>query len=142
MVSTIEDTLRHAVFFANHIDGCNVECAITAVLLELGIPVKGLGFDYLVKAISLFIENPGQSYTKEIYPTIGKLYIPPTGRFQVERQIRVAIDSAWRNRDDGMWEIYFPANGVGNVNKPTNGEFISRIARFIQLWQGCCVGGK
>lgn len=137
MVSTIEGTLIHAVFLAKHLNGCDPQCAITAALLELAIPPRLIGFDYLEKAILLYYEDPTQTLTKEIYPSVGKSYNPSASSYQVERQIRTAINEAWRDRDDSAWNCYFPQ---GITEKPTNGKFISMVARFVQLWQGCCEG--
>ena len=50
------------------------------------------------------------------------------------------IHDAWENRDEAVWRCYFPSNQEGFVEKPSNGEFISRVARFLELWQGCCKG--
>lgn len=140
MVSSIEDTLKHVVFLAKHLHGCDLQCVTTAVLLELGVPPRLAGFDYLERAILLYYEDPTQMLTKETYPDVGKFYDPPASSYQVERQIRVAINEAWKNRDARMWSYYFTADIGGDIRKPSNGEFISRVARFVQLWQGCCKG--
>lgn len=140
MASTIEDTLKHVVFLARHLKQCDLQCATTAVLLELGIPVKGAGFDYLEKAILIFYEDPTQILTKEIYPAVGNSYRPPASAYQVEKQIRTVINEAWKHRNVKVWGYYFPADSTGHIRKPSNGEFISRIARFIQLLRGCCKG--
>lgn len=137
MVSMIEGTLLHAVFLAKHLNGCDAQCVITAALLELGIPPRLIGFDYLEKAILLYYEDPTRMFTKDIYPAVGGLYCPRVSAYQVEKQIRTTINEAWRARDNSVWNCYFPQ---GNTEKPSNGEFISMVARFVQLWQGCCKG--
>lgn len=137
MTSTIEDTLAHALFLCRHLKCCDFECAITAVLIELGVPTKCVGFDYLKTAIILFHEDPTQMITKDLYPAIGKVYSSRPGYAQVEQGIRRAISEAWKSRDDSIWKCYFPSGLDGNIGKPTNAEFISRVARFLELWQGC-----
>lgn len=138
MTSTIEETLRHALFLARYLHNCDLQYAIVAVLIELGIPTKVIGFDYLKNAILLFSDDPTQTITKEIYPTLGKCYEPEAGAIQVEMTIRRTIAAAWKNREERVWRYYFHPDREGNLHKPTNSEFISMIARFLELWQGCC----
>ena len=68
MTSTIEGTLKHALFMARHLNNCDIQCVVIAVLLELGVPTKGAGFDFLKKAILLTLDDPTQMVTKETYP--------------------------------------------------------------------------
>lgn len=138
----IERTLQHVVFLARHLYPCDLECVTTAVLLELGVSAKYAGFDYAVKAILLYLEDPTRMLTKDVYPTISKMYKPPAKAYQVERSMRTAINEAWENRDDGIWSCYFPPDRNGEIRRPTNAEFISMIGRFVKMWQGCCKGGS
>lgn len=137
MDNSIDGTLKHIVFLARHLGNCDLQCATTAMLLDLGIPVKGSGFDYLERAIIIYFEDPTQMLTKDIYPDVGKSFSPKAGSYQVERAIRVAINEAWKNRDSRIWGYYFASD-----RKPSNGEFISRMARILRLWQGCSKGVK
>lgn len=138
MASTIENTLVHALFFSRHLKYCDLPCVVVAVLMELGVPTKTAGFDYLKTAILVFMEDQTQMVTKDLYPTVAKAYTSKPGYAQIEKGIRRAISEAWARRDNDIWKCYFSANKDGNIEKPTNAEFISRIARFIELWQGCC----
>ena len=137
MTSTIEDTLDHALFLCRHLKHCDFECATIAVLMELGVPTKSVGFDYLKPAVILFRADPTQVITKELYPAVGKAYGSNPGYAQIERGIRRAISEAWKSRDESIWKCYFPSGLDGNIGKPTNAEFISRVARFLELWHGC-----
>lgn len=140
MISTIEYTLKHVVFLARHLKDCDLQYVITAALLELGVPTKTMGFDYLEKAILIFFEHPARTLTKDIYPTVGNSYTPPVTAYQVEKSIRGAINEAWKERNDRIWCCYFPPDESGRIRRPSNGEFISMLARFLQLWQGSCKG--
>lgn len=135
---TIEETLEHALFLARHLHNCDLQYAAIAVLLELGIPTKRIGFAYLKNAIVLFVTEPAQMVTKGIYPAIGKMYESRPGQLQIEQAIRSAIHEAWIDRDERLWRLYFPADQNGYVKKPSNAEFISGIAYFLELWRGCC----
>lgn len=141
MTGTIEKTLEHALFLSRHINESDPQCAIVVVLVELGIATKRTGFDYLKTAILLRFKNPTQLITKELYPDVGRSYDPAVSSFQVEQAIRSAIVHAWKERDEKAWALYFPTDKEGAVKRPSNAEFISMIARFIELWQSCCKGG-
>lgn len=137
MKSTIEDTLRHVQFLNRHLNTCSLECMVIVVLLELGISTKRAGFDYIKKGILLMCDDPAALITKGVYPEIGKSYNPPVSDMQVEQSIRSAIGEAWDLRNSRVWGYYF-INAAGNKpKKPTNAEFISRIARILEVWQ-CC----
>lgn len=138
MTWTIENTLKHALVFAKHLNKCDPRCVALAVLIELGVPTDSDGFHYLLQAIVLFYENPTKAMVKGIYSDVGERYLPAVGISQVEQAIRNAIRTAWLNRDEGMWAYYFQVDQSGKVSRPSNAEFISRIGYFLELWKGCC----
>ena len=104
---------------------------------ELGISTKRAGFDYIKKGILLMCDDPAALITKGVYPEIGKSYDPPVSDMQVEQSIRSAISDAWMQRNTRVWGYYFINTTGGKPKKPTNAEFISRIARILEVWQ-CC----
>ena len=67
---------------------------------------------------------------KEIYPDVGVVCCLNDYRC-VERTIRSAIRKAWDNRDDAVWSQYFPRNKAGESIRPTNKEFIARLAEEL-----------
>ena len=67
MASTIENTLVHALFFSRHLKYCDLPCVVVAVLMELGVPTKSAGFDYIKTAILVFMEDQTQMVTKDLY---------------------------------------------------------------------------
>ena len=137
MKSTIEDTLRHVQFLNRHLNTVDLQCMIIVVLLELGIATKRDGFDYMKQGILLMCDAPALLITKGVYPEIGKCYTPPVGSQQIEHSIRSAINDAWTQRNSRVWGYYFPDAADGKQKKPTNAEFITRIARILELWQRC-----
>lgn len=137
MKSTIEDTLRHVQFLNRHLRTCDLQCMTVVILLELGISTKRAGFDYIKKGILLMCDDPTLLITKGVYPEIGKCYNSPVSDFQVEQSIRSVISDAWSQRNKCVWGYYFPDPIDGDPKKPTNAEFITRIARVLELWQ-CC----
>ena len=138
MTSTIEGTLKHAKFLARHLNRCALQYAAVAVLLELGIPTKRVGFEYLKQAIVIYVEDPVQAAMKGVYPVVGKHYETEPTAEQVEQSIRSAINEAWEVHDEKVWRYFFKTDRDGNIEKPSNVEFISKIARFLELWQGYC----
>lgn len=138
MGRAIGNTLEHALFLSRHLRKCNTKCVAVAILLELGIPAKRIGFEYLILAILGFYDDPIQSVTKELYPSIADICGPGVEAKQVESAIRAVIAEAWRNRNMKVWGYYFPHYVERKMKKPSNTEFISEIARFLELWHGCC----
>ncbi len=108
----------------------DIHSAVSNLLLSLGFATKLDGFHYLQAAIPLFGQDPGQTVTKELYYEVGKRY--NKNPKQVERSIRNAIDLAWRSRQTHIWQQYFPTTPDGSVPRPTNRDFISRMADLLQ----------
>lgn len=103
---------------------------ISNLLLALGFATKLKGYNYLREAILLMAQDPDQSITKELYPAVAK--ICGADKKRVERSARSAIEKAWDRGDAQLWRMYFAAEG-GNLHRPTNGEFIKRLADTLQL---------
>lgn len=138
MTSTIEDTLLHAMFLARHLSKCDLRYGVVAILLELGLPAHRIGYQYIKEAILLFYEEPAHLLMNGIYQAVGERIDPTAGEKQIEQAMRSVIDQAWRNRDSQVWKLYFPQDERGRIKRPSNSEFVSRIACFLELWQGCC----
>lgn len=99
---------------------------IANVLISLGVATHVSGYQYLREAIPLFAEDPRQAITKELYPAVGKRC--NASGDQVERSMRTAIEGAWSRRDELIWKLYFTPLPDGSIRKPSNSEFISRLA--------------
>ena len=104
---------------------------VSNFLLSLGIPTKLRGYTYLREAIVLMAEDPDQSITKELYPAVGLACA--TTASHVERSIRSAINAAWKEMDGRVWELYFHRNPAGEIPRPTNAAFISRLADALKV---------
>ena len=112
----------------------DMDFRIAGLLLMMGFSVKLHGFKYLREAIAQMLKNPDQSITKELYPQVGKVY--HTAGSHVERSIRGALLDAWKRRDERIWQLYFPADSLGKMAKPTNAVFITRIADGLRISLG------
>lgn len=99
-------------------------------LSNLSISPKLGGFHQLRVGIPLFAQDPHQSLSKELYPAVARLCGCDDGR-QVERSIRKAIQTAWEQGDLSVWASYFPPDARGEISRPTNKDFISRLADIL-----------
>jgi hypothetical protein len=97
--------------------------------MTLGFSAKLAGYGYLLDAIPLYVKDPSQAITKELYVAVGELRKKEASL--VERSIRSAIDKAWRERNDAIWRQYFRCAPDGTVIRPSNGNFIARVAQAI-----------
>ena len=138
MVSTIERTLGHIQLLARHLDPYNINGGIVVVLMELGIPTKRAGFEFVKKAIELQYEDPTRALSKDMYLEISSYY-PQYSEWSIEMAIRKVIKTAWSNGSQQAWDWYFSYDGQPITDKPTNSEFISRIAYILEIWQECKV---
>ena len=84
-----------------------------------------------VEAILILAQDPEQTVTKELYPAVAARC--GCASINVERAIRSAIESAWKKRDERVWQQYFPPAGDGACRRPTNAEFLNRIADCLAL---------
>lgn len=115
--------------------GCNVLSAgnfcpvSTNILLTLGVNAGRKGYTYLEQIIELFRRDPGRSLTKDLYPTVGRNNRAAAAA--VERAIRGVIQTAWNNRDEAIWRLYFTPGRGGIVARPTNRAFIATIAQVM-----------
>lgn len=108
--------------------------AVSNALLALGISTKLRGYAYLREAILETMNHPGQTVTKELYPTVGK--ICDASKTQVERSIRSAICKAWEHRDEAVWRSWFQSQSGEIPVRPSNAVFITGIANRLSMDTG------
>lgn len=110
----------------------NIEEVIDSILTEIGMPCHLIGYNYIVYAIKIAIENPDvlDSIVFGLYPTVAMKY--DTAASRVERGIRSAIERAWDRADFEVIEKYFGNSVSPTKGKPTNSEFIARISNIVR----------
>ena len=131
-----DDTLEHILFLARRFDRKRIRHVVIMILLELHIPTQCSGFELLVMAIVLCIENPKLILHSSVFEAVARM----CGGFsakQVEQAIRRAIDVGWDSGDDAPWQRYFPPEIGGEYVRPSNMVFVTKIARVVELWTGC-----
>ena len=121
--------LQNLLTVAPHMD---VRQSIDHALSDLGIPAHLLGYAYLQAAITMVVEQPDAAYaiTGIVYPGVAMRY--STTAQLVERAIRHAGERGWSRCDSAMRERYFGGKIRSGHPKPTNAEFIARIANLVR----------
>ena len=110
-----------------------IEEYVTRIMLDMGVPAHLKGYHSLRKAIIMTEQNLDVvgSVTKVLYPTIAKSFRTTDQR--VERAIRNAIEVSWERGDEAMMEKLFGYSVHTFKGRPTNSEYIARIADKVRL---------
>lgn len=132
-----DDTLRYVQFLARRFDKQDVKAVTLIILYDLGILPSNDGFEYLRRAIEIQHARSARTVTKGIYPVISNIYDASDAWKPVEQAIRRAIKTAWNERDEEIWNLFFPPRKGKKPKCPSNKEFIARISCIIELWQSC-----
>ena len=99
---------------------------VNRFLYWLGVPSVYNGYPSLVEALTILAEDPTLSITKVLYPEIAKRI--GSGPKAVERNIRNAIEQAWKIRNAERWSRIFPELDV----RPSNSQFFSRVLETLR----------
>lgn len=112
---------------------CELERYITDIMLDVGVPAHLKGYHYLRDAILLTGKDMEvvTSVTKLLYPTIARRF--KTTDQKVERAIRNAIEVSWSRGNVETFEKMFGYSPMSGRTRPTNSEYIARIADKIRL---------
>ena len=108
------------------------EYLIRELLLELGAPDHLVGHPYTVQAILLVVQDRTyiDSITFGLYPQLAAMFDTTASR--VERAIRHLIEVTWSRGDWDTLNRYFGNTVSADRGKPTNGEFIARMANVVR----------
>lgn len=106
---------------------------ITRIMLELGVPAHLKGYHYIRTAVLMVSDDMElvSSVTKLLYPDVAKQY--QTSSQKVERAIRNAIEVSWQRGNMAAMEKIFGFSAATGKGRPTNSEYIARLADEIQL---------
>lgn len=115
------------------VNDLELELYITDIMLDIGVPAHLKGYHYLRDAILLSGKDIEvvSSVTKLLYPTIAKRF--KTTDQKVERAIRNAIEVSWTRGNVETFEQLFGYSIQQGKNRPTNSEYIARIADKMRL---------
>ena len=117
----------------NAVKDCELERYITEIMLDIGVPAHLRGYHYLRDEILLTGRDMEvvSSVTKLLYPTIAKRF--KTTDQKVERAIRNAIEVSWTRGNTETFEKMFGYSASSGRTRPTNSEYIARIADKLRL---------
>ena len=109
------------------------EFAIQELLLELGSPDHLVGYPYVVKAVMMVIEDRTfiDNITFCLYPKLAEIF--DTTPTRAERAIRHLIEVTWSRCDMKILSRYFGNTVSPRKGKPTNSEFLARVANIVKL---------
>lgn len=138
MESTMDAALKHARNYAKYLNKCASTYMIQIALKELGVPSGRDGFQFAKNSIRLLCENPTANLTNGVYLAAGMLSGSAAEDKQVEQSIRKVIQMAWQERDEQIWNCYFPAGRPGRYECPSNKEFLMAVVDFVELWKAFC----
>ncbi len=115
------------------VEDCELERYITEIMLDVGVPAHLKGYHYLRDAILLSGRDMEvvSSVTKLLYPTIARRF--KTTNQKVERAIRNAIEVSWMRGNVKTLEEMFGYSAASGKARPTNSEYIARIADKVRL---------
>ena len=104
---------------------------IYKLLVDLGFSMKHIGSAYLQYCLENVIANNGilHSLSSNEYPLIAANF--KTTIASVERNIRNAIEKAWKNYGIKNWHLAFYSKLLKDGKKPTNREFIYMCTEIL-----------
>lgn len=110
-----------------------LEKYITEIMLDIGVPAHLRGYHYLRDAILITGRDMevASSVTKLLYPEVARHF--KTTDQKVERAIRNAIEVSWTRGNTDTFEKMFGYSAASGKARPTNSEYIARIADKIRL---------
>ena len=105
---------------------------VCRILLELGAPEHLLGHPYVVQAVLLVVHDRMyiNNITFGLYPQLAARFDTTAAR--VERAIRHLIEVTWSRGDVAVLTRYFGNTVSPEKGKPTNGEFVARLANIVK----------
>lgn len=129
VVVSVEMRIREAISIRQG----RMESAFAVVddlLLNMGLRMRLCGYDCVQAAMRILMEDKNKPVTKVIYPEVAEICGGNAKR--VERAIRNVITDAWKNRDDGLWRMFFSPDCNGEIPCPSNSEFLARMVACLE----------
>lgn len=116
-----------------NVNAVELEKYVTRIMLDMGVPAHLKGYHYLREAIMITSKDMEiiSRVTKILYPAVARRFL--TTDQKVERAIRNAIEVSWFRGNTDTFEDLFGYSSEEGKNRPTNSEYIARIADKIRL---------
>ncbi|MGM0414448.1 MAG: sporulation initiation factor Spo0A C-terminal domain-containing protein, partial [Bacillota bacterium] len=121
------------VYSNDNDENLDLDILITEAFHKLGVPSHIKGYLYLKTAVELVINEVELlgAITKKLYPKVAENFNSKDSR--VERSIRHAIDLTWEQGNQEILERYFKNVITSSRGKPTNSQFIAKVADMIRI---------
>lgn len=136
MRKDLENSYSHIEFLVRLLHKSDIEYVVTAILIELGIPAKLEGSQFVKTAILIYDKHSIGLVKARIYKGVAEAFGGAVSVETIEKAIRSAIKAGWEAREGKMWEYYFPDIDLRKKKPPSNHEFIAEMARVLELWVG------
>lgn len=105
---------------------------IVRLLESLGITPNSGGGSYISYGIKLCIKNNAYEYNiTDLYSAIAHDHMRSVST--VEREIRNAVRTAWKERDSECWRQVFITSRTFDERPPTNSLFITAVAECVKM---------
>ena len=112
-----------------------IDCKkLDALMLDLGFDDFVRGTQYIRQAVQIWDVLPHCSMTKKVYPEIAA--VSDTTASRVERAMRHAIEKASLRGSARVWADAFGCSISVDSGKPTNGQFVARLAMLCRATRG------
>lgn len=110
----------------------DAESIIRDILQELGAQDHLLGYSAVIEAVMIVLEDPRyvRNLTYGLYEKLAECF--DTTASKIERAIRYLIERMWITGDPDCQYRLFGNTIDMDKAKPTNGQFISRIANITR----------
>lgn len=105
------------------------EYRVRRILALLGFKMNTVGCRITEMAICRYADNICQPLTTQLYPQVAEACCGTAT--QVEKAIRSSVENAYKERNDQIWSMYFATGKNGKVSKPSNADFLARIALCV-----------
>ncbi len=105
---------------------------IQSIMVQIGVPAHVRGYRMLAYGLEIAVKNEAviDAMTKGFYPAVAERFNTTPSR--VERAMRHAIELAWDRGDWHLLQQYFGSSISKTKCKPTNTEFIARLANIVR----------
>lgn len=110
----------------------NLDTELRSILAMLGFKINHAGCVVTEACIKCYLQDPCQVLYSQLYPAVERILGKTAS--SVERAMGRAIEAAWNSRDERIWRMYFSVGRNGKVAKPSNAQFMARIAECLKPW--------
>lgn len=110
-----------------------IDCYLSNLFLQIGVPANRNGFQYLREAVRLVLLEPSlqNRLMHGLYPLVAEQC--NSSVYCVEHSLRCAIMATWERGRPDLVEKLLGRNVVIAYARPTNGEMIALLAENVRV---------